>query len=179
MPPEFQTVWIHLFAMVNSGFRKCGLHLFAVHNPMCIGLVLASQKRQQAKFYCSSNDISNLAWVVKRWRTFTIKYIKHWSKWVLEKMSCLTFYCIPDCYLLSFCIKRCDMCTLLKICINWCHIFTLLSRIPWITLNLAKSQFACTFPWTETNTDIIWLFAYCKGDNFNIHIWAWFGYFIC
>ena len=23
------------------------------------------------------------------------------------------------------------------------------------------------------------LFAYCKGDNFNIHIWAWFGYFIC
>ena len=19
----------------------------------------------------------------------------------------------------------------------------------------------------------------CKGDNFNIHIWAWFGYFIC
>ena len=23
------------------------------------------------------------------------------------------------------------------------------------------------------------LFAYCKGGNFNIHIWAWFGYFIC
>ena len=22
------------------------------------------------------------------------------------------------------------------------------------------------------------LFAYCKGYNFNIHIWAWFGYFI-
>ena len=22
------------------------------------------------------------------------------------------------------------------------------------------------------------LFAYCKGGNFNIHIWAWFGYFI-
>ena len=21
------------------------------------------------------------------------------------------------------------------------------------------------------------LFAYCKGGNFNIHIWAWFGYF--
>ena len=23
------------------------------------------------------------------------------------------------------------------------------------------------------------LLAYCKGGNFNIHIWAWFGYFIC
>ena len=23
------------------------------------------------------------------------------------------------------------------------------------------------------------LFAYCKGGNFNIRIWAWFGYFIC
>ena len=23
------------------------------------------------------------------------------------------------------------------------------------------------------------LFTYCKGGNFNIHIWAWFGYFIC
>ena len=23
------------------------------------------------------------------------------------------------------------------------------------------------------------LFAYCKGGNFNIHIWAWFRYFIC
>ena len=23
------------------------------------------------------------------------------------------------------------------------------------------------------------LFAYCKGGNFNIHIWEWFGYFIC
>ena len=22
------------------------------------------------------------------------------------------------------------------------------------------------------------LFAYCKGGNFNIHIWAWFDYFI-
>ena len=26
---------------------------------------------------------------------------------------------------------------------------------------------------------ITWLFAYCKGGNFNIHIWAWFGYLIC
>ena len=26
---------------------------------------------------------------------------------------------------------------------------------------------------------ITWLFAYSKGGNFNIHIWAWFGYFIC
>ena len=23
------------------------------------------------------------------------------------------------------------------------------------------------------------LFAYCKGGNFNIHIWAWFGFLIC
>ena len=23
------------------------------------------------------------------------------------------------------------------------------------------------------------LFPYCKGGNFNIHIWAWFGYFFC
>ena len=23
------------------------------------------------------------------------------------------------------------------------------------------------------------LFAYCKGGNFNVHIWAWFGYSIC
>ena len=26
---------------------------------------------------------------------------------------------------------------------------------------------------------IIELFALCKGGNFNIHIWVWFGYFIC
>ena len=26
---------------------------------------------------------------------------------------------------------------------------------------------------------IIELFALCKGGNFNIHIWAWFSYFIC
>ena len=31
----------------------------------------------------------------------------------------------------------------------------------------------------DTDTDINRLFAYCKGDNFKIHIWAWFGYFIC
>ena len=23
------------------------------------------------------------------------------------------------------------------------------------------------------------LLAYCKGGNFNIHIWVWFGYFSC
>ena len=23
------------------------------------------------------------------------------------------------------------------------------------------------------------LLAYCKGGNFNIHIWAWVDYFIC
>ena len=26
---------------------------------------------------------------------------------------------------------------------------------------------------------ITWLFAYCKGGNFNIHIWVRFGYFVC
>ena len=26
---------------------------------------------------------------------------------------------------------------------------------------------------------VVVVFAYCKGGNFNIHIWAWFGYFIC
>ena len=31
----------------------------------------------------------------------------------------------------------------------------------------------------EKAIDITWLFAYCKGGNFNIHIWTWFGYFIC
>ena len=30
-----------------------------------------------------------------------------------------------------------------------------------------------------TDTIINRLFAYCKGGNFNIHIWAWLGYFIC
>ena len=33
---------------------------------------------------------------------------------------------------------------------------------------------------TETTSGgINRLFAYCKGGNFNIHIWACFGYFIC
>ena len=27
--------------------------------------------------------------------------------------------------------------------------------------------------------DINRLFAYCNGGNFNFHIWARFGYFIC
>ena len=31
----------------------------------------------------------------------------------------------------------------------------------------------------EYYLDIDWNFAYCKGGNFIIHIWAWFGYFIC
>ena len=32
---------------------------------------------------------------------------------------------------------------------------------------------------TSGNDCIIELFALCKGSNFNIHIWSWFGYFIC
>ena len=31
----------------------------------------------------------------------------------------------------------------------------------------------------QLRTNITWLFVYCKGGNFNIHIWVWFGYFIC
>ena len=45
--------------------------------------------------------------------------------------------------------------------------------IPWL----------CTL--TEEEEDmsgdscIMEFFGFCKGGNFNIHIWAWFGYFIC
>ena len=32
----------------------------------------------------------------------------------------------------------------------------------------------------STNCPTYYLFfAFCKGGNFNIHIWVWFGYFIC
>ena len=31
----------------------------------------------------------------------------------------------------------------------------------------------------EDPISITWLFSYCKGGNFNIHIWVWFGYFTC
>ena len=31
----------------------------------------------------------------------------------------------------------------------------------------------------ENGEHIIELFALCKSGNFNIHIWVWFGYFIC
>ena len=34
-------------------------------------------------------------------------------------------------------------------------------------------------PYSLDPLRITWLFAHCKGGNFNIHIWAWFGYFIC
>ena len=30
----------------------------------------------------------------------------------------------------------------------------------------------------EYGNNYIELFSHCKGGNFNIHIWAWFGYFI-
>ena len=33
--------------------------------------------------------------------------------------------------------------------------------------------------WADDEAGITWLFPYCKGGNFNIHIWVWFGYFIC
>ena len=33
--------------------------------------------------------------------------------------------------------------------------------------------------WGLSRTVIIEPLGHCKGGNFNIHIWAWFGYFIC
>ena len=36
-------------------------------------------------------------------------------------------------------------------------------------------------PWNNDGKyyNINRLFAYCKGGHFDIHIWVWFGYFIC
>ena len=41
-----------------------------------------------------------------------------------------------------------------------------------INSNIAKAE-------RTLRASINRLYAYCKGGNFNIHIWAWFGYFIC
>ena len=51
-------------------------------------------------------------------------------------------------------------------------------------LSCKDSLFICKVSCTDrdvvfASSCITWLFAYCKGGNFNIHIWAWFSYFIC
>ena len=33
--------------------------------------------------------------------------------------------------------------------------------------------------WIPNNSKYYLTFPYCKGGNFNIHIWVWFGNFIC
>ena len=33
--------------------------------------------------------------------------------------------------------------------------------------------------WCIDKHHIIKLLGHCNGGNFNVHIWAWFGYFIC
>ena len=57
--------------------------------------------------------------------------------------------------------------------------------------SIIKSSVKCTLIYSAQKSDDIFrtkirigslinkLFAFCKGGNFNIHIWAWFGYFIC
>ena len=32
---------------------------------------------------------------------------------------------------------------------------------------------------SKRKNNIIELISHCKSGNFNVHIWAWFGYFIC
>ena len=51
-------------------------------------------------------------------------------------------------------------------------------------LKAAKKEFNTLFVRQREEQDnlrkvgIIELLGHCKGGNFNIHIWAWFGYFI-
>ena len=49
---------------------------------------------------------------------------------------------------------------------------------------IACSYYTLLNYFTQRNTEalvkgITWLFAYCKGGTFNIHIWVWFVHFIC
>ena len=51
-----------------------------------------------------------------------------------------------------------------------------------VILNKVSRIFIWTMLWFKQIKPlkcVNWLFAYCKGGNFNIHIWVWFGYFIC
>ena len=42
----------------------------------------------------------------------------------------------------------------------------------------SKNEETKDFQVNNDESGINRLFAYCKGGSFNIHIWAWFGYFI-
>ena len=50
--------------------------------------------------------------------------------------------------------------------------------LTFIKIPFVINVFLSIFDW-PFYTGINRLFAYCKGGNFNIHIWALFGYFIC
>ena len=48
---------------------------------------------------------------------------------------------------------------------------------------LFEFETTCAYSYIKTQMkmsshDITELYALCKGGNFSIHIWAWFGYFI-
>ena len=54
------------------------------------------------------------------------------------------------------------------------------SKFTYTSTNLSPSS-ANTMNTKNMSGDscIMEFFGVCKGGNFNIHIWAWFGYFIC
>ena len=54
------------------------------------------------------------------------------------------------------------------------------SKFTYTSTNLSPSS-ANTINTKNMSGDscIMEFFGVCKGGNFNIHIWAWFGYFIC
>ena len=77
--------------------------------------------------------------------------------------------------------------------INCEHRFSLDERAFWIPNNIkcditekknmwilwSMMMVALIRQLSSLDTGIDRLFTNCKGGNFNIHIWAWFGYFIC
>ena len=55
---------------------------------------------------------------------------------------------------------------------SFCHLFPFVNVCTMHLLDInAYEDFLCIKKITS-------LFALCKGGNFNIHIWVWFGYFI-
>ena len=54
------------------------------------------------------------------------------------------------------------------------------SKFTYTSTNLSPSS-ANTMNTKNMSGDscIMEFFGFCKGGNFNIHIWVWFGYFIC
>ena len=57
---------------------------------------------------------------------------------------------------------------------KWFQVFTFKLVLTIVSI----ADYVWMSPFTTDTACITWLFAYCKGGNFNIHIWAWFGYFI-